>query len=425
MMPAMQAPAIRPGFPRWLAAIAAGGLAVRLVYALVLTPHLRGLGDATYYHDLANALADGRGFVNPATGTATALHPPLFPLLLSLPSLLGLDSYLAHRVAVSLIGTGTIVGVGLLARVVAGERAGLLAAGVAALSPVLISADGAVMSETLLGLLVVLAALASYRLRDRPSIGVAAVLGALIGLAALTRGEALLLLPLLLPWRRLKPALTVVAACIVVLAPWTIRNLSEFEKPVALSTNDGGLVAGANCPSTYRGHDIGSWDIRCVPTAPARDESEASQRARTQGLDYATDHASRLPIVLAARLGRTFELLQPVRQAEQAEGRAEGLEVAGAVAWFALLPLGFYGLLLLRRRRIPLAPLLAPFALAVAATLVGYGVPRFRHPADVALAVLAGVALDALIGSAVASPRSTGAGGRTKRLRRSAGRSTT
>jgi 4-amino-4-deoxy-L-arabinose transferase-like glycosyltransferase len=424
-MPAMQAPATRAGFSVRLAAIAAGALAVRLVYVLVLTPHLRGLGDATYYHELANALADGRGFVNPATGTATALHPPLLPLVLTPASLVGLDSYNAHRVVVALVGAATVVGVGMLGRVAANERAGLIAAGVAALSPVLISADGAVMSETLLGLLVVLVALVAYRLRARPSVGAAAALGALIGLATLTRGEALLLLPLLLPWRRPKAALVVVAAFLVVMAPWTIRNLTTFEKPVLVSTNDGGLFAGANCGSTYRGHDIGSWDIRCVPTAPAKDESVASANARRQGLDYARDHASRVPIVVAARVGRTFELLQPVRQAQRAEGRAEGLEIAGAVVWFVLLPLGAYGLVLLRRRRFPLTPLVAPFALAVAATIVGYGVPRFRHPADVALAVLVGVAVDGLIGSAVASPRSTGTGARTRRLSRKTGRSTT
>src|SRR3954452_4702271 len=421
MMPAMQAPAIRgPGaaFPRWLAAIAAGGLAVRLVYVLVLTPHLRGLGDATYYHELANALADGRGFVNPATGTATALHPPLFPLLLTPSSLLGLDSYNAHRVVVCLIGTATIVCVGLLGRRVAGDRAGLLAASAAALYPVLISADSAVMSESLLGLLVAVAALAAYR-------GSALVLGAVIGLAVLTRGEAIVLLPLLLPWREAKRAALVVLACVVVPLPWTIRNATTFDKPVLLSTNDGGLVAGANCPSTYRGHDIGSWDIRCVPTAPARDESIASANARTQGVDYAREHASRIPLVLLARLGRTFELLQPVRQARHAEGRAEGLEIAGAVFWFALLPFGGYAIVVLRRRGVRLMPLLAPFAVALAATLAGYGVPRFRHPADVVLAVLAGVALDALMGSAVASPRSTGTGGLTRRCSRSAGRSTT
>ncbi|MEA2412813.1 MAG: hypothetical protein QOC77_3374 [Thermoleophilaceae bacterium] len=421
----MKPPALRPGFARWLAAIAAGGLAVRLIYTLALTPHLRGLGDAMYYHGIAQALGDGRGFVDPAFGTPTALHPPLFPLVLALPSALGLDSYNAHRVVVCLIGTGTIAGVGLLARHVAGERAGLLAAGVAALSPVLVSADSAVMSETLLGLLVVMCALCAYRLRERPTAARAALLGALIGLAALTRGEALLLVLLLLPWRRPKLAAALVAACAVTLAPWTVRNLSDFRRPVLLSTNEGGLIAGANCPSTYRGRDIGSWDIRCVRARIGSDESEAAAQGQRAGLDYARHHAGRVPLVLLARLGRTFELLQPVRQAEQAEGRAEGLELAGAVVWFLLLPLGAYGLVLLRRRGVPLVPLLAPFVLALAATVVGYGVPRFRHPADVALAVLAGVALDALIGSSVASPRSTGTGGLTSRLSRSTGRSTT
>ena len=170
-MAAMQVPATRLGFARRLAAIAAGGLAVRLLYVLALTPHLRGHGDSSYYHALANLLADGRGFVEPGNGTPTALHPPLFPLLLALPSVLGLDSYLAHRVAVSLMGTGTIIAVGIVARRVAGERAGVMAAALAAASPVLVSADGAVMSETLLGLLVAICALAAYRLIDRPSLG--------------------------------------------------------------------------------------------------------------------------------------------------------------------------------------------------------------------------------------------------------------
>src|SRR5204862_467370 len=118
-------------------------------------------------------------------------------LLLAIPSALGLDSYQAHRVAVTLLGAATIVAVGLLAREVADERTGLVAAGLAAVSPVLISADGAVMSETLLGLLAALCALAAYRLRARPSLGRAALLGALIGLATLTRGEAIVLLALL------------------------------------------------------------------------------------------------------------------------------------------------------------------------------------------------------------------------------------
>jgi 4-amino-4-deoxy-L-arabinose transferase-like glycosyltransferase len=432
----MNVPATRPGFARWLGAIAVAGLAVRLLYVLAFTRGLRGHGDSAYYHELGNLLADGRGFVEPSNGSASALHPPLFPLLLALPSLVGLDSYLAHRVAVALVGTGTVVVAGLLGRRVAGDRAGLLAAVAAAAYPVLIAADGAVMSETLFGLLTALCALAAYRLLDRPTLGRAASLGALIGLAALTRGEGLLLLMLLgaplavrLRARRFATLAVATAACLAVLAPWTIRNLTTFEKPVLLSNNEGGLIAGANCARTYRGRDIGGWDIRCTFGEPFADESVAAARARRRGLEYAGDHAGRVPLVVAARLARTFELLQPVRQAEHAEGRAAGIEVAGAVVFLVLVPLGAYGGLLLRRRGVALAPLLAPFGLAVFATVVGYGVPRFRHPADVALVVLAAVALDALApagaGSSVASPRSAGAGGLTNRFSRSAGRSTT
>ena len=413
MMAAMQVPAIRPGFARWLAAIAAGGLLVRLIYIELLTPHLRGLGDATYYSRLANLLADGHGFVDPGNGTATALHPPLFPLLLAPFSWLGLDSYQGQRVVVCLVGVATIVVVGLLARRLAGERAGLIAAGLAALSPVLISADGAVMSETLLGLLVALAIYVAY---GQQSTRRAALLGVLIGLAALTRGEAILLL-LLLARRPRRELAAMVLACALVLAPWTIRNLATFDKPVLISTNEGNLIAGANCRSTYYGHDIGSWDLRCVPGGPVEDDSVAAARFRRAGLDYAGDHLGRVPLVLTARLGRTFDLYQPIRQAQNAEGRAAGIEVAGAVFFWLLVPRGALGVAVLRRRGLVLLTL---FALAVAATLVGYGVPRFRHPGDVALIVLAGVA-----GSSLASPRSAGAGGLTRRFRRRAGRSTT
>ena len=413
---AMQVSASRPGFARWLVAIAAGGLAVRLLYVLAFTPHLRGEGDSRYYHELAILLGDGQGFADPGNGTPTALHPPLFPLLLALPSWLGLDSWQAQRVIVSLVGTATIVVVGLVARRLAGDRAGLFAAALAAAYPVLIAADGAVMSETLLGLLVALVVYVAY---GEPSVRRGISLGALIGLAALTRGEALLLL-LFLVRRPRKEVLAMVLTAVVVLAPWTIRNLTTFDKPVALSTNEGNLIAGANCRSTYHGHDTGSWDLACVPGGPIEDESVAASRFRRAGLDYAGDHLGRLPVVLVARLGRTFELYQPIRQAQHAEMRADGIEIAGVVAFFLLMPLGAYGLTMLPRR----GPLLAAFGLAIAATLVGYGVPRFRHPGDVALAVLAGVALAGAT-SSVASRSSSGAGGLTSRFSRSARRSTT
>ena len=85
----------------------------------------------------------------------------------------------------------------LLGRRVGGDRVGLGAAMVGAVYPVLLAADGALMSESLYGLLVASALLLALRLGERRDLASAAALGAVIGLAALTRSEGLLLLPLL------------------------------------------------------------------------------------------------------------------------------------------------------------------------------------------------------------------------------------
>jgi len=397
---------LRQGFAGPLAVIAGAGLALRAFYAIVLTPDLRGLGDSSFYHGVANALGDGRGFVDPATGTATALHPPLLPLVLAPFSAIGLHSYLAHRVVVCLTGAAAIVVIGLVARRVAGDRAGLIAAALAAVYPAFVSSDSALMPETPFGLFVALAVLAAYAYLEQPRRATAALLGAAIALAALTRGEGLLLLALLaLPAclapragrRRVADLAVAVAACALVIAPWTARNLGTFDRAVPVSTNEGTVLAGANCGQTYRGRDIGGWSISCVGPGGEGDESVAAARYRREGLDYAGDHAGRLPLVAGARLLRTLDLLQPVRQAHNAEGRAAGLEVAAAPAFWLLALAAAAGTVALRRRGVPLWPLAAPVALALIVTVAGYGVPRFRQPADVALVVLAAVALDALL----------------------------
>lgn len=377
---------------RSLAAIALGGLAIRLAY-IAATPRLHGHGDALFYHGVAAALASGRGFVDPTFGVPTALHPPLLPLWLALVAKLG-GSWAAQRVAVAVLATGTIVCVGLVAERVAG--AGLVAALIAAVYPVFVSADTAVMPESLFGLLVALSLLAALRLVERPTAPRAAALGVTIGLAALTRSEGVVLLPLLaLPAARRRPLGIVLAlvACAAVMAPWTVRNLATFKQPVLVSTNDGTILAGANCRDTYYGRDTGGWQIACVPRLVGKDESQAAATEAAEGIRYARRHGGRVPVVVSARIARTFDLYQPLRQAHHGEGRAAGLEIAGTFAFYAVAALAVAGAVALRRRRLELWLLLSPVVLAVAISAFGYGVPRFREPADIALVVLAATAL--------------------------------
>jgi hypothetical protein len=226
-----------------------------------------------------------------------------------------------------------------------------------------------------------------------------------IGVAALARSEALLLVPLLAwpaAWRGgprwpLR-ALLATVGCALALAPWTIRNADRFGALVPVSTNDSTVIAGANCPLTYAGVDLGGWNIRCI--SKRRDDDEARQAAiwRREGVDYATAHVSRWPVVAAVRWLRVWDLYQPRRQVMFAEGRQRRVEQAGVVAYglLALLALGGVAVLWRARRRDALLVLLAPAVVVSVAAVIGYGVPRLRHAFEMPMLVLAAVALAGL-----------------------------
>jgi 4-amino-4-deoxy-L-arabinose transferase-like glycosyltransferase len=394
-----------------LAAILACALAIRLVYTIVFAGNDASpgpAGDFVFFHEIANLVSDGDGYVSPYgiqffdRAAPTAEHPPLWPLLLSLASKAGATGLLSHRLVGVPVGVAVAGVLGLIGRRVGGDRAGLAAAAVAAAHPLLVAADGSLMSETLYGLFLALALLATLRLLERPSPGRAAALGAAIGLAALTRGEGLLLIPLLaLPaaWAaartgRVPRAAVAVAATLVVVAPWVARNWIEFDRPVLTSTNDSTVVTGANCDRTYHGRDLGFWRVDC--RAPVTEDNEAKQAAiwRREGLDYAGDHAGRLVfVVVPVRVLRTWDLWQPQRQVHYAEGRDFTVERLGVVVYFLLLPLALWGAVLVRRRGGPLWVLLSPAVLVTLVSVLAYGYTRFRYGADLAMVVLAGVAL--------------------------------
>jgi 4-amino-4-deoxy-L-arabinose transferase-like glycosyltransferase len=402
-------PAPWPGFRLALLGIVAVGVVIRVVYTLVESPWPPpGLDDEFYFSALPRLLADGHGFVAPFklyfdhVTVATAEHPPFYSVVLAVPALVGLDSPDAQRLAGSVFGAVTIVALGLLGRRLAGERAGLLAAGIGAVYPTLIAADGALMSETLYGTLVALSLLAAYRLLDEPSAGRAVVLGAVCALAALTRGEALLLLPLVLipvVWGRhggaWRPAVVALVAFAVVLAPWTVRNWIVFDRPVAIATNSGTAVAGANCAETYASGDrLGGWYPPCIKEHPGENEAEHHADALKDGVRYARDHSGRLPVVLAARFGRVWSVYKPFAIPE---GRSVRVQKLGVLMFFVLAPLAAAGVFLLRRRGEVTWILVVPFIIVALTALTTYGNLRFREPAEICTVVLAAVALDELL----------------------------
>jgi 4-amino-4-deoxy-L-arabinose transferase-like glycosyltransferase len=394
----------RLSFRTRLAAIVAAGVALRLVHVLAIAPATAIFTDGYFFHWVGKAVADGHGYVNPTElffkghSVATAGHPPLYTFVIAAATKLGITGDEAQRSLGCLFGAGTIALVGLLGRRAAGEAVGLLAAALAACYPLLIAADGALMSETLYGLLIALVLLLAYRLRDEPTLRRAIALGAVIGLAALTRAEALLLLALLAPAvGRLRLFAVTCLAALVVLAPWTIRNWTTFDRPVLISTNDGVTLAGANCSATYHGRDLGSFDTGCIP--PVRFPSNEARQAaeyRSDAASYAGDHAGRVPVVVAVRVLRLWGLYQPTRLAYDAQNRRLAVQEAGVLFSYLLIPFAVYGAILLRRRREPLSILLAPILLVTITAALTYGGLRLRHAGEIPLVVLAAAGAYAL-----------------------------
>jgi 4-amino-4-deoxy-L-arabinose transferase-like glycosyltransferase len=392
-----------------LATIAGSALAVRVAYALAIAPPIGGIDDDAFFHRSALELADGNGYVSTfnififGEKTPTAAHPPLYPLALSVPARLGARSLDAQRMLGVLAGSLTVVAVGLMARRVADRRAGFIAAGLCAVYPAFVAADGAIMSESLFGCLVAFALLQALVLLARPTLPGAALLGLLVGLAALTRSEGLLLLPLLAipvlvaaPAHRLRLLATMTAVAAVAISPWVIRNWQAYDQ-FLYSTNEGNTIAGANCDQTYYGPGIGAFSFPCIAAVPqpkTANEAVRSKLLRDTGLDYARDHLGRAFLVGAVRLARLWGFYSPAEQFHLT-GRDVNVQRAGIYVYYAVLVAAAVGAaVLLRRGAGPaLAVLLVPILLASVTAILTYGLVRVRHIAEVGLLVLAGVAL--------------------------------
>lgn len=402
-----------------LTVIALAALAIRVGAAIFYDARTGIGGDAVWYTGVARQISLGHGFIEPlqyglGLRVPTAAHPPLYPIFLSVVDVTVGSSQIAHRLWSLLPGVGTVVLFGIIGRDIAGRRAGLIAAGLGAVSIELLTQDVLLWSEGFYGFTLALTVYCAYRYLRRPDPLHAGLLAAAIAIASLTRAEAvllflILLVPLVLRTRTLTMArrmgaLGVAAAvAIVLMAPWLIyNNVGRFEHPVGVTVTFGTLIGSSNCRATYSGAGIGGWGGLCADTLPGpwpRDESKAERKARDAGLEYASNHLDRLPVVVAARLGRSFGFYAPTKSIADdlllTEAGVHGVAYLAVAQYWLYLALGIAGAVVLFRRRVALLPLLAPVITVATITIVGYGGMRFRFALDVVLPILAAVAIDA------------------------------
>lgn len=371
--------------------------------------------DELYYTAAAHALADGDGFrFDTIAGPAEeqGIHPPMTSVALA-PVAELTDDELPMRLLVAAVGALVVLLAGLVALSVAGPRVAYVAAGLAALYPNLWMNDGLLLSESFAAAGTAAAVWCTYRLLATRSWRWAAGAGVACGVAMLSRSELALLVPLMVvpailfartppPAQRLRHAAVACLAAGLVVAPWVSSNLRRFEEPVVLSHGDGNVLIGSNCDSTYHGSLLGFHDGWCgvIDGLPAENSKEAAIRRRA-ALDYMGDHLDRLPVVVAARVGRVWGIYGQVQMGRiaQAEGRPMWASMAGLAMFWALVPLAVLGVRTLWRSGVRLLPLLAPFAIVTFNAAAFYGITRFRVGAEVPLVVLAAVGIGYLLGN--------------------------
>jgi 4-amino-4-deoxy-L-arabinose transferase-like glycosyltransferase len=223
-----------------------------------------------------------------------------------------------------------------------------------------------------------------------------------------------LLFPLVavpLAWRarglEVKPRLQRLGLIAIVAAlpvlPWVTYNVLRFDHPVTLSTGADFTLANTNCDTTYYGPRVGWWDARCLANRYTfkGDESDVALHFRNQGLTYIKHHKSRVPIVVAARIGRMWELYGPIQKLpwddfEQGRGPRNITRLALA-SYYSLALLAIAGLVLLHRKKTIIYPLVSLAVISTVAAVLAFGNTRYRTPAEVAIVLAAAVPLAALI----------------------------
>ncbi len=417
----------RSYFKRQLALITIVGVLLRVLYIVAFRRDAPFAGDEIWYHGVGTLVADGRGFLNPyilPLEVPTAGHPPLVAVVLAGIIKLGLRTHVQATLGYAVVSGASIWLAGTLGCRLFSRRVGLVAAVLAALYPYAILNDTRLSAESFNTTMVLLWVLAILWFKDQPNAKTAAVLGVVCGLGALTRPElsslAIVAGIASFVWVRRRSGLAAGLRCagIVTLAgtltitPWVVRNLRSMHHPVFLTIGFGWTLANTNCDGTYYGEYFGFWDPTCMHREIAglvfdKDESDLEIAFREQGLEYISHHKERLPVVVLARVGRTFGLYHPLKGVDWdylLEGRERPASRAGLWAYYASIPLGLAGVVIARRRRTSLLPLVAPMAVMLPVALIAPGQVRYRNTFDAVWLLFVALAVGQLLSVARAGP---------------------
>jgi hypothetical protein len=249
---------------RHIAIAALVGLGLRVAFGLGYWIDKPLTHDEQEYLALAAGLAQGHGFTypEPQSGTAAQIgRAPGYPAFLAVIGAGTTEASAAPtriKIVQAILGAMGVWLVAIAAMGAAGPRAGVVAAWIAAVYPPLVWISAYVFSESLYSVLALAAAIVLQSAADqsgastRAGVRRALAAGVLSGVAILVRPAMLFFLPLAaiwLLWRRFpRLAIALIAGALVVVAPWTIRNIRAHGRFVLVASEGGVTFWTGNHP---------------------------------------------------------------------------------------------------------------------------------------------------------------------------------
>ena len=373
----------------------------------------RVINDTLFYHYSAVELSEGKGYVNPWRHTPTAQWPPGYSLLLaSLYRVFGPHVAIAWSVNI-VLGALTCVVIYFIGCLALGDAAGRLAGLLLAVFPGHVFFSSLVLSEVtftfLLAVAMLLILLIARQGRDG-NILLVILLGVVVGLAALVRGQGLFLVviaPLFwwlysADWRRaLRRTALVLLAAMAVILPWSIRNYADMGSFVFISTNVGGNLYVGNFEGATGRVVFGAVDWaneRYAHLSREKREVAASNLLLREGLKFMFTHPGRELELAGSKIRALYqddeEALRgiPNHQAGETIPGADRIADVANGFYFAVLAVSAGGLAYwLRRRRSAVALPLLVVGVFTLGQLLFFTDPRFHYPMLPSLCLLAAV----------------------------------
>ena len=387
----------------WIAAGVA--LALRLAFGLGYWIDQPMTRDEREYLSLARSLAAGRGFVFDAEVTSGPVEPfgraPGYPAFLALVgggSGVSASVPAAVKIAQAVVGALGVLMIAAVAARIGGGRAGRAAAILAAVYPPLVFVSGYAFSEAIFWPLGLLLAWQFDRVLERDEVRGwrrATIFGLLAGLAILVRAGTLVFVPIAAAWllwkRRPRAVAGLALGLLLVLTPWTIRNIAHYGRFV-LVTSDGDVTfwTGNNALATGEGDmaanpvlRIESMRLRAMH--PDLNEEQMEPVYYRAALNWIRANPGDWLILLAKK---AFYLVVPIGPSYTLHSTRYYAATVLSVA--LVLPMAVVGLWRIGRTRGGAAGLWLLAASAVAMCLVFFPQERFRLPIiDPALLVAA------------------------------------